>query len=230
MDYDVLLAEAVHFNEDVYRNVINLYRGPTVAPQLHLDFLDPTDEERQAGQALLDQSDPLASFREAGVILYPFDRSVNHRGTRFSDGSFGMWYGARAVETTAREVGFHMKRDLANKPGFVAGTRQVVRERQVYRVHLDALLIDLRRQVPVHSSLVDPSTDYIRTQPLGAYCAARHPGLVTRSARHASGENVAVFRRESLGPPSLHEEQRFIYYPAKKRLEVFRDKALWLTI
>ena len=101
--------------------------------------------------------------------------------SRYSDGSFGVWYGADSIETTVHETVHHWRSGFLRDAGF---TRPGIRvERKLYRVRCDAALLDLRPAVAQVPALVDPA-DYSLTQQIGARLHREgHPGLVSRSAR-----------------------------------------------
>ena len=72
------------------------------------------------------------------------------RTSRFSDGTFGVYYAAYGLETALREHTFHRGRfyQSANiEPGWISEVRQLVGS-------IDAVLVDLRRSD--HADLPDP--------------------------------------------------------------------------
>jgi hypothetical protein len=121
---------------------------------------------------------------------------THRRPSRFSDGSFGVYYAARALETAVRETAFHFGRFLANtlEPrGTLLQLRALVSQR------LDALFHELRRGF---DELHHPD-DYAPSQRFGAELRARgSSGVVYRSVRHAEGECLAIFRPKAIPIPS----------------------------
>lgn len=73
---------------------------------------------------------------------------LNPSGSRFSDGSFGVFYCARALETAIAETSHHRAK-------FLAATREARMEldMRVYLVDLDAELHDLRA-MPANAAAV----------------------------------------------------------------------------
>lgn len=116
---------------------------------------------------------------------------LNPAGSRFSDGSWGVYYAAAAIEVAAAEVGYHQGR-------FLAATAQAALEVDL-RCYVAAIappLHDLRpaRWAPVHAP-----DDYAPSQALARTLrAAGSHGVAYRSVRHAGGECVALFRPRAL--------------------------------
>jgi hypothetical protein len=130
------------------------------------------------------------------AIRWPFE---NWRASRWSDGSFGVWYGAERIETTVHETAFHWLRGLLADAGFDQGP--VVGERRVYAVACRAALLDFRPAVRRRPALVHKS-DYAATQAVGTRLHHEgHPGLLAPSVRHEGGLNVAVFNPAVLSNP-----------------------------
>ena len=121
---------------------------------------------------------PFEEARWNDAIHYPFRHWMR---SRYSDGSFGVWYGADSIETTVHETVHHWRSGFLRDAGF---TRPGIRvERKLYRVRCDAALLDLRPALAHAPALVDPA-DYSLTQQIGARLHREgHPGLVSRSAR-----------------------------------------------
>ncbi len=137
-------------------------------------------------------------FEEAAwndAIGYPFK---NWMRSRDSDGTFGVWYGADTVETTVYETAYHWRANFLADAGFLHPGIQI--ERKIYRVQIDAALIDLRPSVSGFPALID-AADYTLTQQVGFKLHREgHPGLVTRSAR-CEGDVNAVFNAAILTNP-----------------------------
>ena len=110
-------------------------------------------------------------------------------GSRFSDGSFGVYYAGLELETCVDEVAHHQTRHLLDHgaPGM--------------RIHLMAIratvsgdFLDVRKGHPaLHQSSHSVSRPFgIRAWKAGA------DGIAYRSVRRPGGECLAVFRRESI--------------------------------
>jgi hypothetical protein len=194
----------VDLHRDVLRNIVSLRSSQDL-------FDDLTDDP--SGWALAQRIEqevkpqpyrsptpiidrPFEEARWFDAILWPFK---NWRASRFSDGSFGVWYGSDSIETSVHETAYHWLRGLLADAGFER--ERVVAERKVYRVACDAALLDFRSSLDAHPELLHP-TDYRFCQSVGARIHREgHPGLLTRSVRHSVGENVAVFNPSVLSDP-----------------------------
>ena len=146
-------------------------------------------------------------FEESGwfaAIWFPFK---NWTASRYSDGSFGVWYGADTVETSVYETVHHWKARLLRDAGFeqmvISGNRESITvDRLLYGVRCNAALVDLRPRVADYPALVDPES-YHFTQPMGARLKAEgHPGLITLSAR-CVGDVYAVLNPDVLSNPKI---------------------------
>lgn len=129
----------------------------------------------------------------------PFNGRSHWQTSRFSDGSFGVWYGSESVETTVYESAYHWYRDLLSDAGFEQ--MAVIAERKVYWVACDAALLDFRQAAERQPDLLHLS-DYTFCQAVGSRIHREgHPGLLTQSVRRPAGENLAIFNPAVLSNP-----------------------------
>ena len=158
------------------------------------------------------------------AVAYPFRHL---QASRFSDGSFGVWYGSSSLETTVHETAYHWFVDFLRDAQFER--EDVVGERKVFEVGLSAALLDIRTLADQMPALVD-ATDYSVCQSIGAQIHREgHPGLVTRSARHVMGENLAIFNPVVLADPRL--SCQLTYRLHGKRIVVQRSgTSSWITL
>lgn len=115
---------------------------------------------------------------------------LNPEGSRFSDGSYGVYYCAQTLDTALAEVRYHRER-------FLRRTREapIRLELRLYLSNLDAKLVDVRKRAKYH--LPD---DYAPGQRLGRTLReAGKDGVLYRSVRRAGGLCAAVFRPRVLG-------------------------------
>lgn len=120
---------------------------------------------------------------------------LNPEGSRFSDGSYGVYYAALVLDTALAEVSHHRAR-------FLAATAEPAIEIDLRLIEADlcAPLHDVRGWAAAHPALYDPQA-YGAPQALGARLRASGSwGVVYDSVRHAGGECAAVFRPKALGP------------------------------
>jgi hypothetical protein len=127
-----------------------------------------------------------------GPIMAAFTH-LNPLGSRFSDGSYGVFYCAREARTAVAETRYHAALFLAatNEPPL----RQQMR---LYTVLARGEAIDLRNDQALDPAVLSP-TDYSAGQALGRRLrAAGAAGIVYPSVREASGECLAAFNTSLL--------------------------------
>lgn len=143
----------------------------------------------------------------------------NPDGSRFSDGSFGLFYAAREIETAVAETSYHRAR-------FMAYTREPAQEldMRVYAVDLDALLHDLRDLREKHAA-VYAADSYAVSQALAIELRGQGAnGIAYQSVRHAGGECAAVFRPRLLA--NCHQERHLCYlWDGRAIVTVYEKKA-----
>jgi hypothetical protein len=129
-----------------------------------------------------------AADRIAGPGTTPIMAAFTHlnpKGSRFSDGSYGVYYCAQTLPTALAEVRYHQERFLRR-----TNEGPIRLELRLYLSDLDATLVDARRMPGVH----DPG-DYGPGQRLGrALRDGGRDGVLYRSVRHEGGLCAAVFR------------------------------------
>src|SRR5690606_7450090 len=114
--------------------------------------------------------------------------------SRFSDGSYGVYYAARTLETAVRETAYHRAR-------FMAATEEPPGEIDM-RAYVGRPVKQLRDvRGARYESLHDPD-DYHASQAFARPLRdAGDWGLVYRSVRHAGGECIAAFRPQAVSIP-----------------------------
>lgn len=202
--FNGLTVISVH--DDLHRNIVSL--------RTSVDIFDDLTDSPQGWQAAIDleqatkprfytSTQPIIDrpFEEAAyhnAIGYPFRHWAN---SRYSDGSYGVWYGADTLETTVHETVYHWRRGLLEDAGW-ENREDVVSERKVYRVRCDAALFDFLPRLKDYPTLTNPDPNgYHFTQQLGARIHHDgHPGLRSRSAR-CNGDVYAIFNPRVLSHP-----------------------------
>ena len=217
---------------DVFRNIVSLHTAQDL-------FDDLTDESAhwllaqrvegevrpppyRSGAPIIDR--PFEDAAWFNAIAWPF----KHRPvSRFSDGSYGVWYGSESVETTVYESAFHWYRGVVSDAGFERF--EVIAERVVYSVACGAALLDIRQATDTYSDLLHPS-DYTFCQSVGARIHREgHPGLLTRSVRRATGENVCIFNPAVLSKPRSHCQLTYRLGDAQIVVEK-QPGSMWMTL
>jgi hypothetical protein len=123
-----------------------------------------------------------------GPIMAAFTH-LNPQGSRFSDGSYGVFYCARSRETAIAETRYHSGL-------FLAATHEppLRQQMRLYTVAAEGDVVDLRDDPALDPAVLSPS-DYAAGQALGrAVRAAGAPGIAYPSVRHAGGECLAALR------------------------------------
>ncbi|MDB5971050.1 MAG: hypothetical protein JWQ90_3500 [Hydrocarboniphaga sp.] len=228
-----LFDQAIHYEGDLYRNVVSLRVSQNLADDLSSD---PDDADLFVRAELASKPRlPVPAINrpfETGygqAVLYPFVQA-HWFATRFSDGSYPAWYGSLELETTVHETAYHFRRRLIEEVGLSHHERPIVGERRVYRVAADALMIDLRGKLGEEPGLTDPQS-YVVCQRVGRELQQRrHPGALTRSARCA-GDNAVLFDQHYLSNVRDHCYLTYRYQPADGMVEVERTPGqTWLRL
>ena len=110
---------------------------------------------------------------------------LNPEGSRFSDGTWGVFYAAHSVTTAVEETVYHREQ-------FLAATSEPPSELQMrcYRTSLDSKLHDLRAGWPAEQA----ADSYVASVALARRLRADNSnGVVFNSARDAGGECIAAF-------------------------------------
>lgn len=166
-----------------------------------VDFDALAEIEGLTNERLREETGALASIpphrRVAGPGTTPIMAAFTHLNpepSRFSDGTFGVFYAARAEATAIRETIFHRER-------FLAATAQPAQHVTV-RCYVSSVRRPLHDIRVGHHDLHDPDP---ATYPVSAAFArslrqAHSDGIAYRSVRHMGGECIAVFWPDNLAP------------------------------
>lgn len=117
---------------------------------------------------------------------------LNPEGSRFSDGTWGVFYAAHTLATAVEETVYHRER-------FLAATAEPPCELQMrcYGTRVNAPLHDIRGGWPAAH---DPAVYTASVKLARALRAAGSGGIVYDSARDAGGECIAAFRPDVVAP------------------------------
>jgi hypothetical protein len=155
----------------------------------------------------------------ASAIMAAFTH-LNPEGSRFTDGSYGVFYCTPDLETAVAETRYHRAR-------FMLATRQPPQhlDMRVYLADLAADLHDIRgragRMRPVYHR-----ADYAAGQALARRLRARGSGgIAYSSVRRPGGECAAVFRPRLLS--NCRQERHLAYvWDGEAIREVYEKQAL----
>ncbi len=140
----------------------------------------------EAGDISLVPADRRVAGAGATWVMAPFTH-VNAKGSRFSSGTFGVYYAARDLVTAVRETAFHFER-------FARDSNDPPR-REDMRVLLGkvANTFDDLNSVPHNKELLDPNS-YAASQPFGVERRkVGSNGISYPSVRHTGGRCIAAF-------------------------------------
>lgn len=196
---------------DWLRNIISL----RVSEDLYDDLADDEATRQLLAAVEADRKPP--QYGQRPVLARPFEESeltdrvfaaigypfAHPNASRFSDGTWGVWYGASTLRTAVYETAYHWHRRFIRAPMDIAMDEPVTVQRRVFRVRCRAALLDLRPILRDHPGLVDPD-DWAPGQDFGRRVHRNgYPGLLTRSVRSPApnARCVAVFRRAVLEDP-----------------------------
>ncbi|MDW2981259.1 MAG: RES family NAD+ phosphorylase [Rhodanobacter sp.] len=117
---------------------------------------------------------------------------LNPDGSRFSDGSWGVFYAAHSVATAVEETVYHRER-------FLAATAEPACDIQMrcYRTSVDSKLHDIRGGWAAAHDPVSYAASVTLARELRD---AGSNGIVYDSARHRGGECLAAFHPDVVGP------------------------------
>jgi hypothetical protein len=185
-----------------YRLIASRY--PTIS--LYDDIADPADLEvvfaiealtnprirNELGQLQLVPADERVSGAGSTPIMAAFTH-LNPEGSRFSDGSYGVYYAAHDLDTAVAEVSHH-------RALFLSRTAEAAIDIDLRLVTalLDAPLHDLRKLRRSTPAVYDPA-DYAAGQALGRRLRqAGSWGVLYHSVRHRGGLCAGLFKPRAL--------------------------------
>lgn len=175
---------------------INVFENIVSARQMDMAwYLEGLTNDRlrdESGEAPLVAPSERVTGPGASIVMAAFTHLG--RPSRFSDGSYGVYYAAHSLETAVRETAYHRGR-------FLAATREPPCEIDM-RAYVGRPLRPLMDLRPArYANLHDPD-DYGPSQ---AFAKPRRErgewGFVYRSVRHEGGECIAAFRPQAVSIP-----------------------------
>lgn len=172
----------------------------------------------EVGDIALVPADERVSGPGASYVMAAFTH-LNPKGSRFSDGSFGVYYAAAALETAIAETVFHFEgfaRDNADPP-----------RSEDFRVLVGAVTAEFEDVAALpaaeRGSILDAQS-YVASQ---AYAkelrAAGAHGVAYPSVRQAGGHCIGAFRPRAVGIP--HQERHLKYRWNGEQVDRYFDYA-----
>lgn len=181
---------------EAYRIIPSLY--PPIA--IFDDVASPADLEAvlalesATNPRLLAEAGELSLVRPeeriAGEGSTPIMAAFTHtKPSRFSDGSYGVYYAAHDQETAIAETAYHRLRFITD-----AGLRSEIMHMRVYAARIRGEYDDVRGK-GARARIYDPKNlSYAQQYARRLFEENRVDGIVFRSVRRSEGECVAVFR------------------------------------
>ena len=188
---------------------------------LELESLTNPRLRDEVGEIRLVPPEDRVSGPGASIVMAAFTHP-NPAGSRFSDGSFGVFYAANDFDTAIAESKYHRERFM-----WATAQPRMELDMRVYVVDLDGDLHDLRGRKPDFPLVYDEDN----------YAGGQHLALTLRkdgsngiaydSLRRHGGQCVAVFR-----PPLLsngRQERHLCYlWDGRRIATVYEKRALEL--
>ena len=141
---------------------------------------------------------------------------LNPEGSRFSDGSYGVYYAANDLETAVAEVAHHRARFLAR-----TAEPPIDIDLRCYCVPVRATLVDLRGR-HAQADLLAPDS-YAASQAFGrARREAGEAGIVHASVRRRGGRCVALFTPKATVPPASQAGHVTLRWNGQRIVEWYR--------
>lgn len=158
----------------------------------------------EAGEIALVPPERRVTGPNASWVMAPFTH-VNRNGSRFSDGSYGVYYAARTLHTAIRETGYHFARFAADSDD--PPRREDMR---VLLGHVNATLHDVAKLDDKLRRLILDSESYMHSRPFAAGLRDDgSDGIVYPSVRDAGGSCIAAFWPDVVGVPM---QERHLQY------------------
>ncbi len=133
---------------------------------------------------------------------------INPEGSRFSDGSYGVYYAGESIDTAIAESRFHRQRFLA-----YSSEPPIHLEMRTYFARVRGIFHDLRGSGETKSGWFHPDpASYDAGQAFARKLRVRGShGLVYKSVRRPNGKCVAVFRPRLISPVTQGPHFEFIW-------------------
>lgn len=144
---------------------------------------------------------------------------LNNQGSRFSDGSFGVYYAGSSLSVAVAEVSYHRER-------FLAATAQPAIEVDMrsYIAHVTKPLHDLRPRS--WRGMHDPD-NYAASQAMTRTLRAEQSwGVAYRSVREPGGQCVAVFRPKGIDLPVVQDVHVALCWDGKVIKDWYRKSCI----
>lgn len=173
----------------------------------------------EVGELALVPKEDRVSGPGSSAIMAAFTH-LNPVGSRFTDGSYGIFYAGRSIETAIAETRYH-------RTIFLEATQEPAQEldMRVYAVDLVAEMHDIRGKQDVLPQLYHPTNYGMSQATANELREAGSHGIVYDSVRDEGGECAAVFRPRLLA--DCRQERHLCYvWDGSSIRDVYEKKKL----
>jgi RES domain-containing protein len=180
---------------------INLFERVSADPRvwevlIELEQLTNPRVRDEVGAIHLVPPERRVSGPNSSWVMAPFT-DVNVLGSRFSDGSYGVYYAARQLETAIRETAHHFARFASHASDPPRRETMRVLVGTIERALDDVYVLDEATK----AAILDKDS-YLHSRPFGADRRNNgSDGLIYPSVRHDGGQCVAAFWPDVVGIP-----------------------------
>ncbi len=179
----------------------------------------------EVGNIALVPADERVAGPGASYVMASFTH-LNPKGSRFSDGSYGVYYAAAELETAIAETVFHFEqfaRDSGDPPR-MEDMRVLIGSVASDFEDIDALPEPLRSQV------LDPASYAASRSHAKRLCEGGALGVAYPSVRRRGGTCIGAFRPRAVGPPRQERHLKYRWNGARvdRYFEYQRD--LWIDV
>ena len=179
----------------------------------------------EVGDIALVAPDERVSGPGASYVMASFTH-LNPKGSRFSDGTYGVYYAASEIETAVAETVFHFEafaRDSRDPP------RMEDMRAVVGAVAAEFEDVNLLPE-PQRSQILNPASYVVARTYARALRDADANGVAYPSVRRSGGECLGAFRPRAVGLP--HQERHLKYRWNGNRVDRYFDylRDAWIDI
>lgn len=222
-----VVPSVIHLNHQTQFRII-----PSVYPPINFfeDLVDVEEMEvlweiesmtnerlrHEAGDIFLVKPEDRVSGLGSSVVMAAFTHI--YYPSRFTDGSFGIYYAAFSQETAIRETVYHRER-------FLSATNESACEltMRVYQGEICKPLHDIRNKKYNH---LHDANDYSQSQIFGSELRELNAwGLIYNSVRHVGGYCIAALRPPTISIPKQTTHLKYIWN-GEKIIDVLEIKSI----
>lgn len=179
----------------------------------------------QAGEIHLVAPEERIGGPGASWVMASFTH-LNPKGTRFSDGSYGVYYAARELETAIRETAYHFGR-------FASDSNDAPRyeDMRVLVGRIDDRFADVVTLAAALRARILAADSYADSQPFGAGLRdTGSNGVVYPSVRNPGGQCLGAFRPKAVGIPVQSKHLKYHWDGSRVARYFDYEKEMWQAL